>query len=509
MPPSLVWLRRDLRLADQPALSEALALGGPVIPVFLWAPAEEGRWAPGAASRWWLHHALAALDADLRGVGSRLVLRQATSSLDALRALLRETGARTLFWTRQYEPAALARDARVREALTAEGCAVRECGGALLHEPWDVATGAGKPYQVFTPFWRATQAARPAAPGPANSRSPTAAGPRASVGARSVRVTPAVPRRLPAPTTWPASEPLAALGLLPSRDWAARFAEHGEPGEAGAQQALLRFTETALDDYTVQRDHPGTDGTSRLSAHLHFGSLSPRQIWQALPPESAGTESFRRELGWREFAHHLLVHFPRTTDEPLREPFARFPWREDAAALAAWQRGATGYPIVDAGMRQLWATGWMHNRVRMIVASFLVKHLLIRWQEGAAWFWDTLVDADLANNTLNWQWSAGCGADAAPYFRIFHPVLQGRRFDADGAYLRRWVPELARLPARWMHAPWEAPASVLQEAGLRLGRDYPAPIVDHAAARARALAAFATLRQLAPGSANGPQRGAK
>jgi deoxyribodipyrimidine photo-lyase len=298
---------------------------------------------------------------------------------------------------------------------------------------------------------------------------------------------------------------LDALELLPTRDWADGFGHEWTPGEAGAQQRLKLFLKTAVAAYADERNQPAGDGTSRLSPWLHFGEIGPRQIWAAVmalgresgvfPPHN-GARVFLSEVGWREFAHHLLYHFPHTPAAPLREDFARFLWAADPGRqkLRAWRRGRTGYPIVDAGLRQLWRTGWMHNRVRMIAGSFLVKHLRLNWTSGAAWFWDTLVDADLANNTLGWQWTAGCGADAAPYFRIFAPVTQGERFDADGAYVRHWVPELARMPAKWIHRPWEAPAEVLAHAGVVLGETYPRPIVDHATARAEALAAFKQLR---------------
>jgi deoxyribodipyrimidine photo-lyase len=336
-----------------------------------------------------------------------------------------------------------------------------------------VENKSGKPFQVFTPFWKNCLAKPdPAEPLPA-------------------------PARIPAPDKWPDSLPLAALELEPRIDWAAGMRAAWTPGEAGAQDRLAHFFSGAAERYGAARDIPGIEGTSRLSPHLHFGEISPRQVWHAarLSGIAGWRESrYLAEVGWREFAHHLLYHFPRTPVEPLRPEFARFPWRENDEALKAWQRGLTGYPVVDAGMRELWATGWMHNRVRMIVASFLVKDLLISWTEGAWWFWDTLVDADLAQNTLGWQWTAGCGADAAPYFRVFNPSGQGEKFDADGSYVRRWCPELARVPQEWLHRPWEAPAAVLAAAGVVLGRNYPKPIVDHAAARDFALKAFASLK---------------
>jgi len=477
MAPSLVWFRQDLRLADNPALSTAVARGGPVVPLYVWAPEDDGPWPPGGASRWWLHQSLAQLDADLRARGSRLVIRRGPSAA-ALAAVLAETGADAVFWNRRYEPAIIARDTDIKASLRAAGVLVETFNSALLFEPWTLETRAGKPFQVFTPFWKACLASTP---------------PLAPI---------APPPALPAPPGWPKSLPLGALGLEPTVDWAAGMRTAWTPGEAGAQTQLSRFLAAAAAGYADDRDRPDRAGTSRLSPHLHFGEIGPRQIWQAVrahaaaePGHGRGAEGYLREIGWREFAHHLLFHFPRTTAEPLRPEFSAFPWAANEPARRAWGKGRTGYPLVDAGMRELWTTGWMHNRVRMVVASFLVKDLRLPWQDGAAWFWDTLVDADLANNTLGWQWSAGCGADAAPYFRIFNPVSQGEKFDPDGAYVRHWVPELRRLPATWIHKPWLAPVDVLTEAGVVLGRTYPYPIVDHAAARDAALAAFATIRK--------------
>jgi deoxyribodipyrimidine photo-lyase len=463
-PPTIVHLGQDLRLADNPALRRAIARGGPVIPVFVWTG--DGPWAPGSASRWWLHYSLQSLAADLARLGSRLVLRRGPEP-EALAALARETRAAAVFWNRRYEPAARAAERELDRSLRAAGIDAESCPGNLLFEPGSILTAADRPFQVFTPFWKACLAAPPpAAPLPA-------------------------PRRLPSPRRWPASLGLDELGLLPAVDWAAGLREAWRPGETGAARLLRSFLRTAAHDYAAGRDRPDQPGTSRLSPHLHFGEISARTLWHAAPQ----AEPWRRQLGWREFSAHLLYHFPHTAAEPLRPEFRFFPWRLDAAALEAWTRGCTGYPIVDAGMRQLWQTGWMHNRVRMLAASFLVKHLLVPWHEGAAWFWDTLVDADLANNTMGWQWTAGCGADAAPFFRIFNPVLQGEKFDPDGAFVRRWLPELRGLPNGFLHRPWEAPPAVLAEAGITLGTTYPVPIVGHAAARERALGALAEMQR--------------
>ena len=484
MTASLVWFRQDLRLQDNPALAAALARGGAVVPVYVWDEAGEGDWPAGAASRWWLHHSLAALDASLRARGSRLIVARGESGA-ILRQLAQGCGATAIYWNRRSEPAAIARDSALKLALRGEGREARSFNAALLYEPAAVQNKAGGPFQVFTPFWRHCLTLPVEEP---------------------VRLPGGL---LPAPARWPASLPLAELALSPTIPWDAGLAQRWQPGEEAAADKLRRFLAGAVEAYAERRDFPAQDeATSALSPHLHFGEVGPRQLWAAVRglsresgvfPSSRGAQVFLAEVGWREFAHHLLYHFPRTPSAPLREEFARFPWRQDPAQLRAWQQGRTGYPIVDAGLRQLWHTGGMHNRVRMIVASFLVKHLRLSWQEGAAWFWDTLVDADLAANTLGWQWAAGCGADAAPYFRIFNPILQGRKFDPDGAYIRRWVPELARLPREYLAAPWEAPATVLVAAGIRLGEHYPAPIVEHGAARAGALAALASLRKELPG----------
>lgn len=472
-----MWFRLDLRLSDNQALVAAVKRGAPIQPVFIWSPEEEGNWPAGGASRWWLHQSLKDLASALSQHGSRLIIRRGPS-LSTLRDLIRETGAQDVYWNRRYEPDTAERDRRVENALRADGVRTEAFNGSLLFEPGEIRNKQGRPFQVFTAFWRACRSqTAPAAPIPA-------------------------PRQIPAPTRWPASQPLNALELEPRIDWAGGLRGAWQPGEGGAAHRLRQFLRSAFAEYATGRDRPDRMGTSRLSPHLHFGELSPRQVWHAVvqqaeratPRPLAAQEAYLRELGWREFAHDLLHHFPHTTSEPLRTPFARFPWDSNPSSLRAWQRGLTGYPVVDAGMRELWCTGWMHNRVRMIAASFLVKHLLLDWRAGAAWFWDTLVDADLANNTLGWQWVAGCGADAAPYFRIFHPVLQGRKFDPQGDYVRHWIPELAKLSNQHIHAPWEASPAVLARAGVRLGENYPLPIVNHASARQRALEALGRIR---------------
>ena len=442
---TIVWFRHDLRLDDNPALAAAAARGR-IVPVFIWAPEEESPWEPGAASRWWLHHSLTTLAKALDKAGTPLVIRRGPS-LEALQTLAREVTATDVVWNRRYEPAVIARDTRIKKALAADGLAAESFNGSLLFEPMQVATKEGRPYQVFTPFWRSLLGRdEPAAP----------------VGAAG---------RLKPAGNGIASTPIDSLGLLPAIDWAGTMRTTWTPGEAGAGERLDQFLGGAIGAYGTDRDRPDRLGTSSLSAHLHFGEISPRRIWHAVRAAvggrpaatiTGGPEVYLRELGWREFANHLLYHFPHTASAPLRADYARFPWADDPVGLRAWQRGRTGFPIVDAGMRQLWDTGWMHNRVRMIVASFLVKDLRISWLEGARWFWDTLVDADLAANTLGWQWAAGCGADAAPYFRIFNPTSQAKKFDPDGSYVRRWSDP----------------------------QGSPEPIVDHAEARKLALAAL-------------------
>ncbi|MEZ5809915.1 MAG: deoxyribodipyrimidine photo-lyase [Rhizobiaceae bacterium] len=464
---TIVWFRRDLRLADNPALRHAAA-HGPVVAAFI--VDETDPRPPGGASRWWLHHSLAALE---RSLGAMVYL--SGDPLTELCKLVGETGADAVFWNRCYEPHAIKRDKAIKAALADAGIAARSFNAGLLAEPWELATGAGEPYKVFTPFWRALSAR--GYEKPLGRARPGGAAP-AGIGTR-----------------------LDALDLLPSGpNWAAGWNRIWTPGEAGAAARLDRFVADGLAGYATLRDRPDLAHVSRLSPHLHFGEISPRQVFArvdwaagedaALSPD---VEKFRSEIGWREFSHHLLYHYSDLPAANWKDTFDAFPWRESAADLAAWQRGMTGYPLVDAGMRELWRTGTMHNRARMVAASFLTKHLRIDWRHGQAWFWDTLVDADLANNAAGWQWVAGSGADAAPYFRIFNPTTQARRFDPDGAYIRRWCPELATLPDADIHAPFEADNGMLAQAGIRLGETYPEPIVDHGEARAAALAAYGTI----------------
>ncbi len=476
---SIVWFRNDLRLDDNPALAAA-SERGVVVPVFVQSASEKGDpFAQGGASRWWLHQSLVDLSGVLEEAGSRLVIEKGDPARELYR-IAEDAGASAVFWNRRYDPAGRDEERRVLGALQPAGLHCEDFDGALLFGPESVRTGRGDPFRLFTPFWSACRAlTHPLRPKPR-------------------------PRSIDPPAVWPVSRGVGELGLLDRHDWTAGIRAAWVPGERGALDVLAEFAGGPIDSYAGKRDRPDVRGTSRLSPHLHFGEVSARRVWHEISdrghPENGektgarDRDEFLRQLGWREFAHHLLFHFPHTAGEPLRREFSGFPWREDPNGLDAWRRGKTGFPFVDAGMRELWTTGWMHNRTRMVAASFLVKDLLIDWVKGASWFWDTLVDADLANNTLGWQWTSGCGVDAAPFFRVFNPVLQGEKFDPDGAYIRRWIPELGGLPARWIHRPWEAPGDVLGRAGVALGKMYPRPIVDHRRARERALAALESVR---------------
>ncbi len=470
--PAIVWFRDDLRCDDNPAL-RAAAGAGPVLALHVL----DAETAPaGGAARWWLAGSLAALTAELaaRGVPLRIIAGPARSLVPEI---ARAVGARAVFWNRRYSAPAIAIDTGIKAALAAAGLRVESFAASLLHEPWTVTTRTGAPFRVFTPFWRAARAG-----GPPRLPLPP---PEHITGATGIEPGPGV----------------EALGLRPVRpDWAGGLRASWTPGEAGARARLTDFLDHGLAGYARDRDRPDLSAVSRLSPHLRFGEISPHRIWHALthraaaaPELATDAEKFLSEIGWREFSWHLLHAMPDLAERNFQPRFDAFPWHIDDAALGAWQRGQTGYPIVDAGMRELWKTGWMHNRVRMVAASFLVKDLRLDWRAGERWFADTLVDADPAANPANWQWVAGSGADAAPYFRIFNPVLQGEKFDPDGRYVRTHVPELARLPDRWLHRPFEAPAAVRAAAGVRLGETYPAPIVDHGRAREAALAAFASL----------------
>lgn len=472
---AIVWLRQDLRVTDHPALMYACQHAGQVLPLFIWDPASEGQWSPGAASRWWLHHSLQRLSVQMESLGSPLWIAQGDSE-NILKTLSAEFNADLVVWNRRYEPNAIQRDAHIKTALRAAKVQCESFNGSLWHEPWVMKTGKGDPFKVFTPMWKSM------------------------LKNWQVEMPMSAPEKIPPLLSRPRHSvftALEALALLPRRDWADGWLKRWPVGELGAQQRLHEFLEQSGSAYQDRRDYPAEPATSRLSPHLHFGEISPRQIVaacadQGLPPSNKGVLGFLREVAWREFGYHLIYHWPESIDDAWNPRFKSFQWRNDdyQRDLQCWQRGNTGIPMVDAGMRELWHSGWMHNRVRMIAASFLTKNLLIPWQEGARWFWDTLVDADLANNSAGWQWTAGSGADASPYFRVFNPVTQGQKFDADGEYIRRWIPELAKVPAKWVHCPWDAPNEVLRAAGVELGHDYPWPMVDLKESRQRALAAY-------------------
>ncbi len=472
--PCLLWVRDDLRVDDNPALVEAARSGRPVIALFVLDEVSPGLRALGGAQKWMLHHALHDLQISLDRLGAQLILRRGHSDT-IVREVALQSDAAMVVWNRRHLPAGVAIDAALKRHFHEIGVDCRSRQGNLLHEPTQLTTGEGGPFKVYLPFWRAFErTGTPREPVPA----PVAlAGWRGDI----------------------ASETLDGLALLPTKpDWAAGLRECWEGGETGATQRLQTFIDEGLHGYADGRDFPARPHVSRLSPDLRFGTLSPFRIWHAAANSQAPVrdiEKFHKELVWREFSAHLLFHFPTLPTRNFSSRFDDFPWRTDNAVLRAWQKGQTGYPIVDAGVRELWHTGYMHNRVRMVVASFLVKHLLIDWREGEAWFWDTLVDGDPANNAASWQWVAGSGADAAPYFRVFNPVLQGRKFDPDGTYVRRWIPEIAGLPDRFVHSPWEASSEILIKAGVRLGNHYPLPIVDHDMARRRALDAFEQLRK--------------
>lgn len=477
--PILVLMSNALRLADNAALAEAVVGGRAVIPVFLYDDVSPDVRPLGAASKWWLMRSLQEISSALEGIGSRLIVRRG-SAVQSVGDLVEETNASAVYLIRGYTPGARSFEAALHETLAVTDVTLRRFAGNLLIEPEAVRTKTGTPYTVFSPFWRA-----------------------AVEFIDTVKPHDA-PAAICSPKEWPASHSIESLSLQPvPAYWADPIAASWTPGETGAFDRLSMFLEDRMTDYKAARDFPGVDATSALSPHLAFGEISPRTLWwhtkkriEAAPTISKDAEHFLRELGWREFSSHLLFNRPDMQTEPMRAQFAHFPWREGAGEkLEAWQKGLTGFPIVDAGMRQLWQTGWMHNRVRMIVASFLVKDLLWHWRDGEAWFWDTLVDADFGNNIASWQWVAGCGADAAPYFRIFNPITQGEKFDPDGTYVRRFVPELAALPNAYIHKPFEAPVGDLEMANVKLGRTYPKPIIDRKLAREKALLALASIKK--------------
>jgi deoxyribodipyrimidine photo-lyase len=475
-PTTILWFRKDLRLDDNRALAHAIQSRQPIIALYIREPQEADTGPLGGAQRWWLHHSLASLAKALEQRGSRLILRSGPPGL-VLDKIIAEIHADTVHWNRRYDPAGMAIDTEIKAHLRKNGLKAHSHNGFLLHEPSRVKTGAGGPFRVYTPFWRALE---------------RAGDPPAPISA---------PETMTSPKILPDSESLESWDLLPQKpNWASGFTAIWVPGEEGGQQKLQHFIDNGIKGYKARRDIPAADATSQLSAHLALGEISPARIWHATVglDDDIATDDivhFRKELVWRDFSYHLLFHFPNLREDNWNAKFDAFPWVKDQTLLDAWQRGRTGYPIVDAGMRQLWQHGIMHNRVRMITSSFLIKDLMIDWREGEAWFRDTLVDADPASNAASWQWVAGSGADASPFFRIFNPITQGEKFDPDGDYIRQFVPELAKLPNSVIHKPFDAPTPILEKAGITLGSTYPSPIVDHKAAREKALAAYKSLSE--------------
>jgi deoxyribodipyrimidine photo-lyase len=465
------WFRRDLRLSDNPALTKA-AMHEAVLPIYILDDNNAGNHAMGSASRFWLHHSLQALNAS---IGNRLSVYHGNPQT-ILDAILKRFDIEAVYWNRCYEPWRMHRDAIIKDNLKKQGIEVHTCNGSLLWEPWDIKKDDGTPYKVFTPFYRrgCLNAAEPMVPlaKPENINYVDDSG---HIG-------------------------IDALKLLPKIPWDKQLEPHWDISEEGAHKRFEAFIDEGLSFYKDGRNLPAKPYVSRLSPYLHYGEISPNQLWHAVRSigDDKHIEHFCSELGWREFSYSQLYHNPELPHKNLQSKFDTFPWVENTDHLHAWQTGKTGIPMVDAGMRELWQTGYMHNRVRMIVGSFLVKNLRLHWHLGERWFWDTLIDADLANNSASWQWIAGCGADAAPYFRIFNPVTQGQKFDADGEYVRQYIPEIARLPNKYLFNPWEAPELILKEAGIKLGLTYPNPVVDLKQSRELALQAFQSLKQGEP-----------
>lgn len=484
MTAAILWFRRDLRLTDNPALQAALAHATKLIPVYIHAPDEEAPWSPGAASNWWLHQSLTELDKSLRKLGSYLVIAHGKSQA-VLAKLAIDHASTDIFFNKLPEAICQQRDNHVSKHLSKAGITCHSFNAGQLTDGQQLQRLDGGCYRVFTPFWRAAL----------------------KQGFSSTPPSPA-PKVIPPPPRLIKSISLEKLGLLPSLDWHKGFKVHWSPGEQSALKQVRRFFDKSVNAYVEGRDRPDHEETSRLSPHLHFGEISAQQIVRGMQsrlgsdstsPVDSGPGQYLRQLVWREFAHYLLLHYPDTDQQPFDPRFKNYPWIRGKRAkilLNRWQQGETGIPIVDAGMRELWQTGWMHNRVRMIVASLLTKNLGIHWLEGAKWFWDTLVDADCANNSMGWQWCAGSGADAAPYFRIFNPVRQAERFDPNGDYVRRWIPELSLLPNKHLNRPWESPSSELLKAGLKLGKTYPKPIVDLQTSRKEALQRWERVKNL-------------
>ena len=461
------WFRQDLRITDNPSL-EAAAEFDAVLPIYILDNENSKEFKLGSASKWWLHHSLNSLNQSLEG---KLSIYK-DNPTDVIKNLLENYDIKAVFWNRCYEPWRIDGDKDIKNYLDGKNIETQSFNSNLLWEPWNISKDDGTPYRVFTPYYKK---------GCLNSEDPRIPSGEASIGSICNDTN---------------SIAIEDLNLIPEIKWYLEMEDIWEPGEEGAKKRLHQFLEEGLSDYKEGRNFPNKKNVSRLSPYLHFGEISPNEVWhQAKTKESItgiqkSLDHFLSELGWREFSYYLLYHFPFLPKENFQAKFNRFPWIKDEFLLDLWQKGKTGYPIVDAGMRELWQTGYMHNRLRMVVGSFLVKNLLIDWREGENWFWDCLVDADLASNSAGWQWVAGSGADAAPYFRIFNPVTQGLKFDPEGEYTKKYVPELKLLPNKFLFNPWEAPKEILKEAGIELGKDYPEPIIDLKSSRELALKAF-------------------
>ncbi|MGJ8655589.1 MAG: cryptochrome/photolyase family protein [Akkermansiaceae bacterium] len=480
----IIWLRKDLRLNDHPGFAYAIQQGYQIIPVFIWDDAEH-RWQDGAASRWWLHHALKDLEGQIEELGGKLIIHELGSSNTErdrgkfsaeVMEIFRGYEADAIYWGRRYEPEIIERDKRLKYDLTEEGYEVKSFNTHLLLEPHTIKNKSGSHFKVFTPYWKHCLT-------------------------HSIAPVIEISAKEWAEVQWgemPSPDCVDDLDLLPEIPWDEEFYEYWGPTRKEGLARLSEMVESKAGDYDKMRDIPSVDGTSQLSPYLQWGQVSAREVYHAFGGSYNDTveKGYLRQLFWREFSYHLLFHAPHSVERPLRPEYENFPWKAKEKYLTAWQKGETGFPIVDAGMRQLWQTGWMHNRVRMIVGSFLVKHLLQDWREGASWFWDTLVDADLANNTMGWQWIGGCGADASPYFRIFNPIIQGEKFDPDGEYVRRYCPELKDVPSKYIHKPWEMPELELVAAGVTLGKTYPQPVISHEDGRASALDAYGKFKEL-------------
>ncbi|TPW25925.1 cryptochrome/photolyase family protein [Pararhizobium mangrovi] len=470
--PIVVWLRNDLRLDDNPPLAAAAETGRPVVPLVVFDEESKDVRQLGGAHKWWFHHSLESLATSFRGKGSQLTLRRGEGA-KIVPEVMEEVGADALVFNRRYDEGSRAVDDAVVEAL-GDDVAVTRYAGNLLHNPDEVETNSGGYYKVYTPFMKTVMKQKRRAPVDA-------------------------PSGFKQPDSFPKSDKLEDWDLLPTKpDWSGGIRDFWTVGEKAAHDRFADFCDECLGGYDAGRDKPDKDATSRMSPHLRWGEISPIRLWhtanayaerrKTIP--SGDLESFLQELVWRDFNYNLLYNFGPMATKDFNSRFDDFPWKSSKKSLEAWQAGKTGYPIVDAGMRQLWETGWMHNRIRMVVGSFLTKDLLIDWREGERWFWDTLVDGDIASNTAQWQWIGGTGADAQPFFRIFNPITQSERFDKNGDYIRRFVPELKDLPTKVLHAPWDADEETLEKAGVKLGETYPKPIIDHKKARDRALGAY-------------------